>query len=153
MILFSSGFRCLSEFAFKCNVIQQRYGSGSRSTCSLEFKLTGIQIAIKSMPGTTNREHRKLVGVKMMSLFGYGIQFLLSGGLSVFQNLNYNLHKRLSDVLPNQQNHQVLYSDDALAPTAVPYPAFTTVLCSYRVGVLGETLRRDFLETTKVTAW
>ena len=44
-----------------------------------------------------------------MSLFVYGIQLLLYGVLQVFQNRNYNLHKRLSDVLPNQQSHQVLY--------------------------------------------
>ena len=32
------------------------------------LKPTGIQIATKSLPGPTNREHRKLVGVKTMSL-------------------------------------------------------------------------------------
>ena len=32
------------------------------------FKPTGIQIATKSMPGPTNQEHRKLFGVKTMSL-------------------------------------------------------------------------------------
>ena len=108
VILFNSGFRCLSKFAFQCSVIQQRYGSSSRSTCFLHFKLKGIQIATQPMPGTINREHRKLIGVKMMSLFGYGIQFLLSGVLPVFQNLNYNLQKILSDVLPNQQSYQKL---------------------------------------------
>ena len=106
VILFSSGFRCLSKFALKRSVIQQRYGSSGRSTCSLEFKLRGVQIAIKSMLGTTNGEHRKLIGVKTISLFGYGIQFLLSRVLPVFQNLNYNLQKRLSGVLPDQQSHQ-----------------------------------------------
>ena len=40
-----------------------------------------------------------------MSLFGYEVQFLLSGVMPVFQNLNYNLQKRLTDVLPNQQSH------------------------------------------------
>ena len=94
------------KFALKCSVIQQRYGSSSRSTCSLDFKLTGIQIATKPMPGTTNREHRKLIGVKKMSLFGYGIRSLLSGVLAVFQNVNYNLQRRLSDVMPNQQSYQ-----------------------------------------------
>ena len=74
--------------------------------CSLDFKLTGIQIATKPMLGTTNREHRKLIGVEMMSLFGYEIQFLLSGVLPVFQNLNYNLQKIMYDVLPNQQSYQ-----------------------------------------------
>ena len=141
--MFNSDFHCLSKFAFKCSVIQQRHGSSSRSTRSLDFKLTGIQIATKPMPGTTNQEHRKLIGVKMTSLFGV---------LPVFQNLNYNLQKRLSEVMPNQQSCQVLYSN-ALAPTAVPYPAFTTIFCSYRVGDLGQTLWRDFLDTTRVTAW
>ena len=56
---------------------------------------TGIQIAIKSLPGPTNRKHRKLIGVKAMSL-GYELQFLLSGVLPVFQNLNYKLYKKLS---------------------------------------------------------
>ena len=36
-----------------------------------------------------------------MSLFGYEVQFLLFGMMLVFQNLNYNLQNRLSDVLPN----------------------------------------------------
>ena len=118
-----------SKFAFKCSVIQQQYGSNinSRSTCSLDFKLT-------MKPGTTNQEHRKLIGVRAMSLFGHGIQFLLSGVLPLFQNLNYILQKRLSEVLSNQQSHQVSYSN-ASAPTAVPYPAFTTVLCTYHAGV------------------
>ena len=38
-------------------------------------------------------------------VFGYELQFLLSGVLPpVFQNLNYKLHRRLSDVLPIQKN-------------------------------------------------
>ena len=42
------------------------------------LKPTGIQFATKSMLGTTtNGEHQKLIGVKTMSLFGYGIRFLL----------------------------------------------------------------------------
>ena len=106
VIVFNSGFHCLSKFAFKYSVMQQRYGSSSRSTCSVDFELTGIQIATKPMLGTTNLEHRKLIRVKMMSLFGYGIQFLLFGVLSVLQNLNYNLQKILTDVLRNQQGYQ-----------------------------------------------
>ena len=39
---------------------------------------TGIQIATKPLPGPTNREHRKLIGVERMSLFGYKLHFLLS---------------------------------------------------------------------------
>ena len=41
--------------------------------------------------------------------FGYDLQFLLSGVLPIFQNLNYKLRRRLSDVLPNQQCHQKAY--------------------------------------------
>ena len=58
------------------------------------------------MLGTSNGEHRKLIGVKMMSLFGCKVQFVLFGVLPVFQTLNYKLQKRLSDVLPNQQSRQ-----------------------------------------------
>ena len=43
---------------------------------------------------------------KTLCLFGYEVQFLLSGVLPVFQNLSYKLQKRLSGVLPNQQGHQ-----------------------------------------------
>ena len=50
---------------------------------------------------TTNGEQWKPIGVKTMSLFGYKVQFLLSGMMLVFQNLNYRLKNRLSDVLPN----------------------------------------------------
>ena len=56
-------------------------------------------------------------------LFGYEVQFLLSRVLPVFQNLNYKLQSRLSDVLSDQQNHQNIYSD-ALAYAAVPCQAF-----------------------------
>ena len=80
--------------------------NGSYHGDSPLLKLAGIQIATKLMPGTTNREHRELIGVKTMPLFGYEVQFLLSGVLPAFQNLNYNLQRRLSYVLPNQQDHQ-----------------------------------------------
>ena len=36
----------------------------------------------------------------------YEVQFLLSGMTQVFQDRNYNLKKRLSEVLLNQQSHQ-----------------------------------------------
>ena len=52
------------------------------------LKPTGIQFATKPLPGATNREHRKLIGVMTINVFGYELQFLLS------------------DVLPNQQSHQ-----------------------------------------------
>ena len=77
IILFNEGFHCLPKFVFKRSVIQQWYGSSSRSAYSPDFKLTGIKIVTKHMPGTTNRKHRKLIGVNTMSLFGYGIQFVL----------------------------------------------------------------------------
>ena len=83
--------------------------NGSHSGESPLLESTGIQFVTKSMLGTTNGEHRKLIGVKTMSLFGYGVQFVLLclGVLPVFQNLNYKLQRRLSDVLPDQQSHQV----------------------------------------------
>ena len=84
------------------------------------------------MLGTTNGKHRELIGVTMMSLFRYEVQFVLFGVLPVLQNLNYKLQRRLTEVLPNRQSNQVLYSD-VLTPTVVPYQALTTVLCSYRV--------------------
>ena len=37
------------------------------------------------------------------------IQFLLSGVLQIFRNLNYKLKRRLSDVLPNQQSRHKEY--------------------------------------------
>ena len=65
---------------------------------------TGIQIATKSLPGPTNREHRKLIGMKTTSP---GMNYsLYPGMLPVFQNLNYKLRGRLSDVLPSQESHQ-----------------------------------------------
>ena len=45
---------------------------------------TEIQFVTKSMLGTTNEGHRKLVGVETMSLFRIGM-------LRVFQNRNYEL--------------------------------------------------------------
>ena len=44
-------------------------------------------------------------------IFGYELQSLLSGVLPIFQNLNYKLHKRLSNVLPNQQSHEQKYKN------------------------------------------
>ena len=43
------------SFAFKCSVIQQRYGSVSRSTYSLDFKLTWIQTATNLCCGYNQR--------------------------------------------------------------------------------------------------
>ena len=109
-------------------------GQRSHNGESPLLKPTGIQFATKYMLAT-KWEHRKLTGVKTMSLFGYEVQFVLFGELPVFQNLNYKLQRKLSNVLPNQQSHQVLYSN-ALASTVVPYQMFTTASCSYRAGVL-----------------
>ena len=52
---------------------------GSHHGDSPLLKPTGIQIATKAMPGATNREHRRFIDVKKVSLFGYELQFLLSG--------------------------------------------------------------------------
>ena len=69
-------------------------------------KPTGIQFTTNSVLGTTNGEHRKLIGVKTMSLFEYEVQFVLFGVLPVFQSLNFKVQRRLSDVLPNQRSQQ-----------------------------------------------
>ena len=42
-------------------------------------------------------------------VFGYELQFLLSGVLPVVRNLKYNLQRRLSDVLSIQRSHQKRY--------------------------------------------
>ena len=70
------------------------------------LKPAGIQLTTISVLGTANGEHRKLIGVKTMSLFEYEVQFVLFGVLPVFQSLNFKVQRRLSDVLPNQPNHQ-----------------------------------------------
>ena len=116
-------------------VVTKSYDDQRSHNGESRYSTDRIQIATKSMLGTstTNGEYRKLIGVKTMSLFGYDVQFVLFRVFPVFQNLNYKLQRRLSDVLPNQQSHKVLHSD-ALASTMAPYQAFTTV-CSYRVGV------------------
>ena len=62
--------------------------SGSHKGQSPLFEPTWIQYAATSMLGTTtNGQHRKLIGIKTMSLLVYGIQLSLSGVLPVFQNI------------------------------------------------------------------
>ena len=46
---------------------------------------TGIQSVTKSMLRTSNEEHRKLIGVETMSLFGYGVRFVLLGCCKCFR--------------------------------------------------------------------
>ena len=79
-----------------------------------------------------------------MPLFGYGVQFLLSGVLPVFQNLSYNLQKILSDVLSIQQVTKRLYRDALAYMLRYSIRFSTTVLRSYCAGVLkrchGETV-------------
>ena len=86
-----------------------------------------------------------------MSLFGYGVQFLLSGVLPVFQNLSYNLHKILSDVLSIQQVTNRLYRD-ALAYAAVLYQVFHYSIVQLLRWRSEEVPWRDCLDTTKLTA-
>ena len=52
----------------------------------------------------------------------------------MFQNLNYKLHKRLSEVPPNQQSHKV-YTAMHLRMMQCLIRLSTTVLCTYRAGV------------------
>ena len=49
------------------------------------LKPTGIPFVAKSMLGTTNGEHRKLIGVETMSLFGYEVRFVLLGYCKCFR--------------------------------------------------------------------
>ena len=50
-------------------VVTKRYeGQRSHHGDSSLLKPTGIQIVTKSLPGRTNREHRKFIGVKTISL-------------------------------------------------------------------------------------
>ena len=46
---------------------------------------TGIQFVTKSMLGTTSEEHRKHIGVETVSLFGYGVRFVLLGCCKCFR--------------------------------------------------------------------
>ena len=46
---------------------------------------TGIQFVTKSMLGTTSEEHRTLIVVETMSLFGYGVRFVLFGCCKCFR--------------------------------------------------------------------
>ena len=50
---------------------------------------------------TTSKTYRRQDDV-----FGYKLEFLLSGVLPVFQDLNYKLQRRLLDVLPIRQSRQ-----------------------------------------------
>ena len=61
---------------------------------------TGIQIATKLSPGPTTREHREFLGVKTISFVANcSFHCLENIMLPVFQNLNYRLQRRRSDVL------------------------------------------------------
>ena len=61
-------------------------------------------------------ENRKLIGVKIMSLFVYRIQLLLSGVLLVFQNRNHNLQKYCVMCCPT--NKVIKYCTELLAVKA-----------------------------------
>ena len=49
------------------------------------LKSTGIQFVTKYMLGTTNGEHRKLIDVETVSLFGYEVRFVLLGYCKCFR--------------------------------------------------------------------
>ena len=100
--------------------------------------------------GTTNGEHRKLIGVKTMSLFGYGMQFLPSGVLPVFWNLNYKLQKRLSGVLPKQQSRQSMYVCRCICVACDTLSIFHYSIMWLSRWRNEEALRQDFLYTTNL---
>ena len=64
----------------------------------------------------------------------------------MFQNLNYKLQRRLSDVLLNQQSHQKYVQRCTLRMLRYPIRLSTTVLCTCHAGVRkrrgGETFYR-----------
>ena len=78
------------------------------------------------MLGTTNGEHRKLIGVKTVSLFGYGVQFVLLGCCQCF---------RIWCAARPTKSSKVCIAMH-LWPAMVPYQALTKILCGYRAGVL-----------------
>ena len=65
--------------------------NGSHHGDNTLLKPKGVQIATKPLSGPTNREHRNLSASRRC---GYKLQFLLSGVLPVFQNLNYKLQRK-----------------------------------------------------------
>ena len=67
--------------------------NGSHHGDSTLLKPLGVQIATKSLPAPTTREHRKLIGVISYSFY------CLKCCVPVFQNLSYKLQIRLSDEL------------------------------------------------------
>ena len=80
--------------------------NGSHCFDNSLLRPVGIQIATKSLPGPANVEHLKTIGVKTtFSCMNHTVSTVW--GLPVFQNLNYKLQRRLSDVLSIQQKrHQ-----------------------------------------------
>ena len=109
--------------------------NGSHNGESPLLEPTGIQVATKSMQGTTNGEHRKLIGVRTMSLFGYEVQFVLLECCQRFRILITSYRKDYLMCCPTTKVVKSMYSD-ALALTVVPCQVFTTVFCSYRACVL-----------------
>ena len=77
-----------------------------RSYFSLNRDPNRGKILARSNQPRTSETYRRQDDV-----FGYELQFLMSINrvLPVFQNLNYKLQRRLSDVLPIHQSHQKLY--------------------------------------------
>ena len=87
------------------------------------------------MLGTTNGEHRKLIGVETMSLFGYKVWFVLLGRCKCFR---IGIMSYKEDYLMYCPTNKVVKSmyNEVLAQAAVPYQIFPTVLCDYRAGVM-----------------
>ena len=111
---------------------------------------------------TTNGEHRKLIGVEIMSSFGYGIQILLSGVLPVSES---SLRVTVVCIyLVYYPTNKVVKSMYVCRCTCVAcgtlsifhYNMYGTLsIFHYSIMWLsrwryGEALRRDFLCTTKL---
>ena len=80
--------------------------SGSHHGDNPLIKPTGIQIATKPLPGSTNREHRKLIGVKM-SLVRTTVSTVWSAAsISESELLIPSTEKDLLMSCPSEQNNQ-----------------------------------------------
>ena len=97
---------------------------------------------------TTNGEHRKLIGVKTRLCLGTEYSLYCWDAASVSES-ELQPTEKMSDVLPNQQSHQVLYIPTCCVGCGTPLYFHYSVMWLSRWRY-GEALRRDFLYTTKL---
>ena len=68
-----------------------------------------IQPSLSLVDRESNLYTHELIVLRLLGIFFLGGGKIPVRVLPVFQNLNYKLHRRLSDVLPNQQSRQKGY--------------------------------------------